>query len=133
MNLMLSMVMSTVYCGAPSPDQGSTQAIEVICVGSGLRSFAPTFLPPVRSVQRTICVTGAAVSGIALVGGAQVPSYWLPVAGTQVPQVGGIALCAESTSVCASPTVTVTDAAGTPPSPMPLPVKVPWMSNDRPV
>src|ERR1044072_2101517 len=113
MNLMLSTTMSTVYWAAPVPDQGSTQATEVIWVGSGLRLLAPPFLPPVRSVQCTICVTGAAVSAIAFVADAHVPSYWLPVAGTHVPQVGGVALCAESTSVCASPTVSVTDAAGT--------------------
>src|SRR3954462_950749 len=124
--------MSTMYCAEPSPLHGSTQEMPVIWAGAGLSPLKDGGrLPPVRSAQWIIWVTVVPVSGMALLGAAHMLSY--SVTGTHVPQViRPSAVWAESTSWRASSTVMLTCDGGAPPSPAPVGVSVPLMSNWMP-
>ena len=73
MNLMLSTVISTMYCADPVPPQGKAQAASAVSnIGFGLSPLNDGGrLPIVKSFQWTVCVTDVAVSGMDLFACAQ--------------------------------------------------------------
>src|SRR5262245_38044388 len=128
---MLSTVMSATYWAPPAPVHGSAHAKARRFVGSGVAEG----LPVVKPLQGPFTVVGVAVSWMTCFGATQVPSYWFPVAGMQAPHDGvvGVDVYWAATSSAGVPTANVTWADGTVPVPIPLPVKVPPMSNWMPV